>query len=150
MEQQIEGTALEAAEQGPGIAETFNRMLARAIAISAGVIIPAGLLISGIWGGWRGLAGALVGFGVASAYTVAALWMMRWALGKPAERILPILSITLVVRLLAVGVTLFALMSVSALNKYAFGFCFLALFLDYTILEAFCAWRTYGLLLKKP
>jgi hypothetical protein len=128
--------------------DRFNRGLAQALAIAGGGIIPVGLIISAVFGGWRGLAGAFVGFGVASLYAVAALSMAKWALKKPAESMPVVLLVMFLVRLVAMALVLFGLTYATAINRVAIYACFLALFLAYTVLEIAYAWKTFGVLFK--
>jgi hypothetical protein len=130
--------------------DKFNRSLAKALAIAGGVIIPVGLIISSAFGGLRGFAGGMVGFGVASLYSVAALWTLKWALNKPL-RTMPVLLLTMfLARLVAVGAVLYGLTYATAINRIAVFACFAALFLAYSILEIVFAWKTFGVLLNPP
>jgi|BarGraNGADG00312_1021997.scaffolds.fasta_scaffold01554_5 hypothetical protein len=128
--------------------DRFNRGLAQAVAIAGAAIIPAGIIISVVFGGWRGLAGAFVGFGVASLYTIAAIATVKWALKKPIQTMPTVLLATVMGRLVAVVLVLFGLTYATAINLVAVYSCFLALFLAYTILEITFAWRTFGVLFK--
>ncbi|MHB8896234.1 MAG: hypothetical protein ACYC99_13800 [Candidatus Geothermincolia bacterium] len=130
--------------------DRFNRDLARALAIAGGAIIPVGLIVSGALGGLRGLAGGLVGFGVASLYSVAALWGTKWALEKPLEKMPLVMMGMFVARLVVVACVLYGLTFATAINRYAIFGCFVALFLAYTTLEIVYAWKTFGTLLHPP
>lgn len=131
-----------------GLYDRFNKNLAQALAIAGGAIIPIGLILSGVFGGWRGLAGALVGFGVASLYSMLALWSMKWALSKPLKHMSIILMLTFALRLILVAAALYALTYATAINRYAMAACFTALFLAYTTLEIVFAWKTFGVLIN--
>lgn len=128
--------------------EKFNRGLAQAMAIAGAGIIPVGVLLSTVFGGWRGLAGAFVGFGVASLYTVAALSTVKWGLKKSLQSMPTVLLVMFLVRLVAVVLVLFGLSYATAINRVAVYSCFLVLFLAYTVLEITYAWRTFGVLFK--
>lgn len=130
--------------------DRFNRNLAQALAIAGGGIIPIGLILSGVFGGWKGLAGAMVGFGVASLYSVSALWSLKWALSRPLQRMSMILMGTFVLRLVLAAAVLYGLTFVTAINRIAVFACFTALFLAYTTLEVIFAWKTFGVLFKPP
>lgn len=128
----------------------FNRNLAQALAIAGGGVIPAGLVLSGVFGGWKGLAGAFVGFGVASLYSVSALWSLKLALSRPPQRMSVILMASFVSRLVLVAAVLYGLTFVTAIDRVAVLACFSALFLCYTTLEVVFAWKTFGVLLTPP
>lgn len=132
------------------IYDSFNRNLARALAIAGGFIIPVGLIISSVFGGLRGFAGALVGFGAASLYSIAALASLKWALKKPVEQMSILLLSMLVARLVIVIAALYGLTFATAINRIALFSCFAALFLAYSILEITYAWKTFGVLFKPP
>ena len=132
---------------GPdGPYDTFNRNLALALAMAGGGVIPVGLVLCGVFGGWKGLAGAFVGFGVASLYSVSALWSLKLALSRPLQRMSVILMVSFVSRLLLAAAVLFGLTFVTAVNRVAVFACFSALFLCYTTLEVVFAWKTFGVL----
>ncbi len=128
--------------------EDFTRRIASAMAVTGGVIIPVGLVVSGIFAGWRGLAGSFVGFGVASLHTVAALALLKRVVVKPA-RIMPVLLMaTMWGRLLVLAAVLFGLTYVRALNSVAMLFSFLAMFIAYTTVEVIYAYRAFGFLTR--
>ena len=126
----------------------FNRRLAQAVAIAAAAIIPVGLIISSVFGGWRGFAGAMVGFGVASLYSMASFASLKWALKKPVDVMPTILMATMWGRLLVLAGILFGLTYVHALNSVAMLFSFLALFIAYTAVEVVYAYRAFGVIMK--
>jgi len=143
-----DGIAVEGVEEMTGLYDKFNRNLARALAIAGGVIIPVGLILSAVFGGLRGFSGGLVGFGVASLYSVAALWAMKWALAKPLEHMPVMLMSMVALRLVVAAGVLYGLTFATAINRYAIFGCFLALFLAYSTLEIVYAWKTFGVLFK--
>jgi hypothetical protein len=130
--------------------DSFNRNLARALALAGGCIIPVGLIISSIFGGLHGFAGALIGFGAASLYSIAALASLKWALKKPVEKMPVVLLSMFVARLVIVVLALYGLTFATAINRVAIFACFAALFLAYSILEITYAWKTFGVLFKPP
>jgi len=144
------GKATEGEAQMQELYQAFNRKLARALAIAGGVIIPVGIIISTVFAGWRGLAGSFIGFGVASLYTMASLWIMKWSFNKPLRLVPAIMMSTLWARLIVVGGVLYGLTFAHALNRYALFGSFLALFLAYSALEITYAWKTFGVLFKPP
>jgi hypothetical protein len=128
----------------------FNSGLAQAVAIAAAAIIPVGLIISLVFGGWRGFAGAIVGFGVASLYAMAAFASLKWALKKPPAAIPTAVLATFTGLMVAVAAVLYGLTFATAINRVAVYCCFAALFIAYTVLEVVFALRTFGVSLKKP
>lgn len=146
--------ASDRAVEGRGAADmsalydTFNGRMAQSLAIAGGGIIPVGLIISSVFGGLAGFTGGLVGFGLASLYSAAALWTLKWAFGKPPQRMSVIMMSAFTARIVLVAAALYGLTFATALNRYALIGCFAALFLAYTTLEIVLAWKTFGLLLK--
>lgn len=128
--------------------EDFTGGIARAMAVAGGFIIAAGLVLSGVLAGWRGLAGSFAGFAVASIHTVAALALLRWILRRPAGTIPILMMSTMWGRLLAVGAVLFGLTYVRALDSLAMLLSFLALFIAYTAIEVAYAYRAFGVILR--
>lgn len=133
-------------ESDPG--ERMEGRLATWMAIAGAVVIPPGLVLSAVFGGWKGLLGGLVGFGLASLNTMASLALIKWALKKPPEMITWVLISTLWGRLAVLAVSLYLLTLLSALNKYALVFCFLALFLAHSGVEVASAWSSARVLLR--
>lgn len=115
-----------------------------AMAGAGAVIIPVGLTLSGIFAGWKGLAGSFVGFGLVALNAVAALATVRWALGKPASFMPVLLLSTMWGRLLVLAGALFGLRYVKALEPLAMLLSFLALFVAYTGIEVVYAYRAFG------
>ena len=147
----------QSSEGGPATApgmdelyDRFNRGLARSVAISGGVIIPVGLILSSVFGGWRGFGGAMVGFGLASLYAIAAFASLNWALKKPPTAVPTAVLATLTALMVAVALALYGLSFATAIDRVAIYCCFAALFIAYTVLEVVCALRTFGVSLKKP
>ncbi len=143
---------LEAGDRG-GRAESdtgegMEKRLATWMAIAGGVVIPPGLVLAAVFAGWKGVAGGLVGFGLASLNTIASLAIIKWALKKPPETIPWVLVSTLWGRLAVLAVSLYLLTLVSALDKYALVFCFLALFLAHSGVEVAGAWSSARVLLR--
>ena len=143
----------EAAPAAPELEELygkFNRGLAQAVAVTAAVIIPVGLILSSVFGGWKGFAGALVGFGVASLYSMGSFASLKWALGKPPAAVPTAVLATFTALTVAVAAVLYGLSFATAINRVAIYCCFAALFIAYTALEVIFALRTFGISLKKP
>jgi hypothetical protein len=105
-------------------------------------------VLSGVLAGWKGLAGSLVGFGVASLYTASSISILKWALKKPVDIMPTILMVTMWGRLLVLAGILFGLTYVRALNSVAMLFSFLALFTAYTAVEVVYAYRAFGVIMK--
>ena len=99
-------------ERGEGLPEDvagafaeFRSSTATAMAIAGGVVIPIGLVLSGVFGGWRGLASAFIGFAVAGANAIVVIRVLSWALKKPPRWLLAIQLVSYIVRLvLLVGI----------------------------------------------
>lgn len=126
----------------------FTRKMATAMAITGAVIIPVGLIISGVVAGWKGLAGSFVGFGVASLNTVLAFVTIKWASKKPPS-VMPALMLGVMWgRLLALGAVLFGLTYIKAINTLAMLFSFLALFIAYTVVEVVFSFKGSAAILK--
>ena len=128
----------------------FNQGLARAVMISGGVIIPVGLVLSTVFGGWRGLAGAVAGFGLASLYAMAAFASLKWALAKPPAAVPTAVLATFTGLMIAVALALYGFTFATAISRVAVYCCFAALFIAYTVLEVVIALRTFGVSFKKP
>ncbi|MBU1669742.1 MAG: hypothetical protein KKF41_03210 [Actinobacteria bacterium] len=125
-----------------------QRRLATLMAITSGVVIPPGLVLSAVFAGWKGFAGALVGFAIASLNTVASLAIIKWSLKKPPEMIPWMLISSLWGRLAVLGLSLYLLTLISAFNKYTLVFCFLALFLAHSGVEVASAWSSARVVLR--
>ncbi len=149
LDQSNEG-GLAAAPPIDELYDRFNKGLARAVAIAGGVIIPVGLILSVVFGGWRGFAGAIVGFGLASLYAIAAFASLKWALKKPPAAVPLAVLATFTGLMVAVALALYGLTFATAINRVAIYCCFAALFIAYTVLEVVFALRTFGVSLKKP
>lgn len=130
------------------MSQQFNQRMAVGVSIAGAVIIPIGLILSGVLAGWRGLAGSFVGFGVASLNTIAVMRTLKWALSKPLSVMPTILMATMWPRLILVAALLFGLTYVRALDTLAMLLSFLALFFAYTNLEAVYAYRAFGFILR--
>jgi hypothetical protein len=128
--------------------EDFSRRMAGAMGIAGAVILPLGLVLSGVLAGWKGLAGSFVGFGVASVYTAASISILKWALKKPADMMPTLLLVTMWGRLLVLAAVLLGLTYVHALNSVAMLFSFLALFIAYTVVEVVYSYKAFGLILR--
>jgi MFS family permease len=126
----------------------FSSSIATAMAIAGGVVIPVGLVLCGILGGWRGLASAFIGFAVAGAHAIAVVWVLSWALKKPPRWLPSILMMSYIARLAALFGILYGLYMAKALNMIAVLLCFLALYIAQTAVEIFFAWRAFGAVLK--
>lgn len=129
---------------------SFRSSTATAMAIAGGVVIPVGLVISGVFGGWRGLASAFIGFAVASAHAIVVIRALSWALKKPSRWLPSILMVSYMVRLAALFGILYGLHFAKALNMIALLSCFLALYTAQTAVEIFFAWRAFGAVIKYP
>lgn len=128
--------------------EDFSRRMAGAMGIAGAVIIPLGLVLSGVFVGWRGLAGSFVGFGVASIYTATSIAILKWALKKPADMMPVLLMSTMWGRLLVLAAGLLGLTYIHALNSVAMLFSFLALFIAYTVVEVLYSYKSFGIILR--
>lgn len=130
------------------IYSVFNRGVATAVAISGGAIIPVGLALSGIFAGWGGFVGALVGFGVASLNTIASIAILKWSFRRKPSSVPAIIYGAFVLRLLALLGILFALTMQSAFDRVSMLVCFFVLFLDYQVIEAYFSLKAFGLLTR--
>jgi hypothetical protein len=128
----------------------FEGKLARGMAVSSGFVVPFGLLLSGISGGWRGLVGALVGFSVAALHSIAVITILRWALSKPPGLLTTIIMSSYFARLLLLAGILYGLTLIKGLNVIAMLSCFLALYLAHTTVEVLVAWKSLGMSLRPP
>jgi hypothetical protein len=128
--------------------QEFRRKMAVAVAIGAAVIIPIGIVISGLLAGWKGVAGAAVGFGLACLYMAVSIWTLRWILQKPVNVIPTILMVVTWGRLLILAGVLFGLTYVRALSALAMLLSFLALSILYTVVEVIYAYRAFGVLTR--
>lgn len=129
--------------------EDFTKDLSRAVLIAAAFIIPVGLILSGVFGGWHGLAGGAVGFGVAILNCVLALWLLKFALKKPTQAMPGILMASYMGRLIVIAGVLTGLYYVKTLNIVAVVACFGAMYIAQIGLEIFFAWRSFGIITKK-
>lgn len=127
---------------------SFRRSTATAMAMAGGIVIPTGLVLSGVFGGWKGLASAFIGFAVASAYAIVAMRVLSWAVKKPPQWLLPIQLVSYVIRLVLLVGILFALHFAKALDMIALLSCFLALYIAQTAVEMFFARRAFGAVIK--
>jgi hypothetical protein len=127
---------------------SFRKSMATGMAVAGGIVIPAGLLLSGILGGWRGLASAFIGFAVASANTIVVIGILSRALKKHPRWLSSILMASYVGRLAVLFGILYGLHFVKALNMIALLSCFLALYIAHTAVEIFFAWRVFGAIVK--
>jgi hypothetical protein len=123
---------------------SFRSSIAAAMAIAGGVVIPVGLVLCGIFGGWRGLASAFIGFAIAGAHAIAVVRVLSWALKKPSRWLPSILMVSYIVRLAVLFGILYGLHFAKALNMIAVLSCFLALYIAQTAVEIFFAWRAFG------
>lgn len=128
--------------------DDYARSVSRAMAVAGGFVIPAGLVVSGVLAGWKGLAGSFVGFAVSSLHAIAAIALLKWVLRKPVNLVAILMMSTMWGRLLVLGGVLFGLTYVRALNSLAMLLSFLALFIAYTVIEVVYAYRAFGVLLK--
>ena len=126
----------------------FNRKMATGVAVSGAILIPLGLLLCGVFAGWKGLLGSCVGFVLASLSAAAAMWSLKWALSKPVDVMPIVLMGTMWPRLIAVAAILYGLTYVHAFNTVALLASFLGLFVAYTILEAVFAYKAFGLIMR--
>ena len=127
---------------------SFRSSIATAMAIAGGVVIPVGLVLCGIFGGWRGLASAFIGFAVAGAHAIVVVWVLSWALKKPPRWLPSIIMVSYIVRLAVLFGILYGLYMAKALNMIAVLSCFLALYIAQTAGEIFFAWRAFGVVIK--
>jgi hypothetical protein len=134
--------------KGRELDEVTNRKMATAMAIAGAVIIPVSLIISGIFAGWKGLAGAFVGLAVASLNTVLAFATIRWVVKKPPA-VMPTLMLGVMWgRLILLCGVLFGLTYVKALDTLCLLFSFLALFIAYTVVEVVFSYKGFSTLVK--
>jgi hypothetical protein len=149
----IEEKGPEARDAGvpDDVANTFDvhkSSLATAMAVASGVVIPVGLVLSGVFGGWRGLASAFIGFAVAGAHTIVVIRVLSWSLKKPYQWLPSILMVSYIGRLAVLFGILYGLHFAKALNMIALLLCFLALYIAQTAVEIFFAWRVFGSVMK--
>ena len=128
--------------------EDFTRSLSRAVLIAAAIEIPIGLVLAGVFGGWSGLAGGAVGFGLAVGLAALAIWSLKYALKKSPQMLSGLLMLSYVARLVIIVGVLVGLYYVKALNIVAVVSCFGALYLTQISMEMFYAWRTFGVATK--
>lgn len=128
----------------------FTRKMSIGMAVAGGVIIPAGLVISGILAGWKGVAGSFAGFALASLNTVVAMATLGWVVKKPPAFMPSLMLVTMWARLLALAGALLGLTYVKALDPLSMLFSFLALFIAYTVVEVMYAYREFGAILRAP
>jgi hypothetical protein len=128
--------------------EGFSRKIVVALAIASAAMVPIGVILSGVLAGWKGVAGSIVGFGLAYLYAAASIYMLKWVLRKPANMIAPLLMGVTWGRLLVLAGVLFALTFVSALNSVAMLLSFLALSVLYTGIEVIYAYKTFGFMTR--
>lgn len=131
-----------------GAFASFRGSTATAMAVAGGVVIPVGLVLSGVFGGWRGLASAFIGFAVASAHAIVVIRVLSWAIRKPPRWLPLILMVSYIVRLAVLFGILYGLHFAKALNMIALLSCFLALYIAHTAVEIFSAWRAFGTVIK--
>ncbi len=125
--------------------EDFTRSLSRGVLIAAAILIPIGLILSGIFGGGKGLAGAAVGFGIAVLHSVLAIWILKYALKKPPSLMPAILMASYFVRLVLIVGVLIGFYYVKSVDIVALVACFGSLYLVQIALEVFLAWRSFGI-----
>ena len=118
------------------------------MAITGGVIIPPGLIISAVFGGLSGFLGAFVGFTVATLNTLVVVFTLRWAIKKPIQMLPSILMAGYFLRLIALAGILYGLTLIDAFNMIALLCCFLALYLAHTAVEMILAWKSFGIVSK--
>jgi len=131
------------------VTREFEGALAKAMAISGAIVIPAGLVLAWILGRGSALVGGLVGFTVAALHSVVLVVTLKWALKKPPETLPSILMTSYFGRLITLAVVLYGLHFIAALNMIALLLCFLALYITHTGVEVFYAWKAFGFG-KKP
>lgn len=128
--------------------QDFEKTLATAMAITGGVVIPPGLILSAVFGGLSGFLGAFVGFTVATLNTIAVVFTIRWAMKKPIQMFPSILAAGYFLRLIVLAGILYGLTLVDALNIIAMLSCFLALYLAHTAVEMILTWKSLGMVSK--
>lgn len=126
----------------------FQRTMVKAMAITGVVIIPVGLVLSAVFAGWKGFLGALAGFALASINTLAVIYVLKWAMGKPLQILPAILSSSYFARLLVLAGSLYGLTRIEAFNIVAMLLCFLVLYLAHTTVEMVMAWKSLGIMQK--
>lgn len=127
----------------------FQAALARGMAIAGTAVIPPALVLSGVFGGWRGLAGSFVGLGIASLHSIVVIRVLKWALGKPPQMMPTIVMLSYFGRLIVLAGILYGLTFVKALNPFAMLGSFLALYLAHSVVEVTVAYKSFGVILKK-
>lgn len=142
----MERTTKKEKEASTGL--DFESSLARAMALSGSAIILPGLVLSAIFGGWKGILGAFAGFLVASAHSVAVILILRWAFSKPAQVLPTILMASYFCRLVVLAGVLYGLTFLKFLNIIAMLTCFLVLYVAHTLSEIVLAYRSFGALTK--
>lgn len=128
----------------------FAAPMKKTMLIAMAFVVPPGLLLCGLLGKGKGLAGAAVGFAVAAAYTFFVVYSTQWALKKPVNMLPTILMLSYLLRIIALAAILWGLHYIDALNMIALLGCFLALFITESAVEVFYVYRSFGVLTKKP
>ena len=96
------------AERGIRLNEDSTGRWQGGMSIAGAAIIPAGLILSGIFAGWKGLAGSFVGFAVASLNTAVVHLRSSSGLMDEAPRLVPtVTDVTMWARLLVLAAVLF-------------------------------------------
>jgi len=121
--------------------------LSKGMAIAGAIVIPPGLAISGILGGFKGLASGFVGFTIASLHSVALVYTLSFAIGNP-RFLTSILSGGYFLRIILLAGVLYGLHFVKALDMIPLLGCFLALFIAHSVVEITCVVKSYGVALR--
>ncbi len=130
--------------------EKFAKSLIRSMIIAALIITPVMLVISGVFGKWRGLAGAGVGLFIAGIHSFVALRIVIWALGKPPQMLPMVLLGSYAVRIMAIAAIIYGVHFIKALDMIWLLLSFLALYIAHVAAEMACAWKSFGFAATSP
>ncbi|GEM_PF-5060353 len=129
---------------GEELKRNFAKSLTRSMVISAAIICPIALAISGVVVKWHGIASAAVGLAIAGAHSILALRIVLWALQKPPQMLPTLLLGSYALRMVIIGVVLYAVHFIKALNMISLLLSFLALYVAHIASEMVCAWKSFG------
>lgn len=118
--------------------------------VAALIISPIMLIVSSVFGKWRGLAGAGVGLFIAGAHSFVAVRIVIWALGKPPQMLPVLLLGSYAVRIILIAGILYGIHFIKAFDMIWLLLSFLALYVSHIASEMVCAWRSFGFAASPP
>lgn len=124
-------------------------MFVRTMIVSGVVVVPLGLILSSLFAGIHGFAGAMVGFAVATLNSLAVFKILDWVLKKPPQVLSGLLTASYFVRLVILAGILWGFHFVEFLHTISLLSCFLALYLAHSAVEMFSAWKSLGAKLRE-